>query len=120
MNKTDMLEQIATLPRRFHSQGDVSMFSLVKATGYFEFHDQISELDIRAALAQCPECVGEWIHYSEDQRTSGWYITQDDEGRYEVGYVGESGDRTKRVYYNNRIDACASFIKHAIEGIRLA
>ena len=37
VNKSDMLEQIATLPRRFHCQGDVSMFSLVKRQGILDF-----------------------------------------------------------------------------------
>lgn len=92
-----MVAQIVTLPRRFQSLGNVSMFSLVKATGYFGFYDQISETDIRTALAHCHECVGEWIQYSEDQRTSGWYITQGDASRYEVGYVGKKGDRTNQV-----------------------
>jgi hypothetical protein len=54
MNKSDLLEQIATLPRRFQTLDNVSMFSLVEAIGYFGFHDQISDADIRAALARCP------------------------------------------------------------------
>jgi hypothetical protein len=49
MNKSDLLEQIATLPRRFQTLDNVSMFSLVEAIGYFGFHDQISDADIRTA-----------------------------------------------------------------------
>lgn len=120
MNKSDMLEQIATLARRFQSLTDVSMFSLVKATGYFEFHDSISEADIRAALARCPECIREWMQYSEDKRTpSGWYLTHNDEGCYEVGYITERGELQQRLAYHNRTDACAAFIKHELEDIRL-
>ena len=120
MNKSDMLEQIAMLPRRFHSQGDVSNFSLVKASGYFGSHDEVSEADIRAALALCPECLREWMQYSEDKRTSsGWYVIDTDEGCYEVGYITERADRQQRVVYNNRTDACAAFIKHELENIRL-
>jgi hypothetical protein len=116
-----MLEQIATLPRRFHSQGNVSMFSLVKATGYLEFHDQISEANIRAALVRRPKCIRDWMQYSEDKRTSnGWYLTHNDEGCYEVGYITERGKRQQRLAYDNRTDACAAFIKHELENIRLA
>jgi hypothetical protein len=116
-----LLAQIVTLPRRFHSLGNVSMFSLLEATGYFELHDQISEGDIRAALLHCPECIEEWMQYSEDKRTSsGWYVTQDDEGCYETGYIADASTRTKRIQYESLVDACAFFIKHEIEEIRLA
>lgn len=116
-----MVEQIVTLPRRFHSLGNVSIFSLLEATGYFELHDQISEGDIRVALLCCPECVKEWMQYAEDKRTSsGWYVTQNDEGCYETGYfdIAAVPNVTNRVQYENAIDACAAFIKHEIESIR--
>jgi hypothetical protein len=116
-----MLEQIATLPRRFQSLANVSMFSLVEAIGYFGFHHQISEADIRAALTRCPKCIREWMQSSEDKRTSGgWYLTHIDEGCYEVGYVTERGELQQRVAYNDRTDSCAAFIKHELENIRLA
>jgi hypothetical protein len=121
MNKSDLLEQIATLPRRFQTLDNVSMFSLVEAIGYFGFHDQISDADIRAALARCPESIREWMQYSEDKRmSSGWYLTLNDEGCYEVGYVTERGELQQQVAYNKGTDACATFIKRELENIRLA
>jgi hypothetical protein len=75
MDKSDIAAQIVTLPRRLYRLGNVSIFSLLEATGYFKLHDQISESDIRTALLDCPECVQEWMLYSEDKRTSsGWYV----------------------------------------------
>lgn len=52
MKKSDMVGQLVTLPRRFHSLGNVSMFSLLEVTGYFGLHEQVSEADIRAALVR--------------------------------------------------------------------
>jgi hypothetical protein len=119
MNTNTMLAQIVTLPRKFHSQGTVSMFSLLQGTGYFGLHDQISEDDIREALLRCPECVQEWMQYAEDKRTSsGWYVTLNDEGCYETGYIVDARTRTNRVQYENAIDACAAFVKNEIESIR--
>jgi hypothetical protein len=118
MNKGEIVAQIATLPQRFRSLGDVSMFSLLEATNYFAFHDRISEADIGAALARYPESVEAWIQYSEDKRTSGWYIVQHDTDGYEVGYAAANGDRSEQVCCDNRIKACASFIKHELENIR--
>lgn len=119
MKQNDMLAQIVTLPQTFHSLGNVSIFALLKATGYFRLYDQISEEDIRAALLRCPECVKEWMQYAEDKRTSsGWYVTLNDEGCYETGYFTNARLRANRVQYDNAIDACAAFIKHEIEDIR--
>jgi hypothetical protein len=119
MKKSDIVGQLVTLPRQFHSPGNVSMFSLLEVTGYFGLHEQVSEADIRAALVRWPECVQEWFQYSEDKRTSsGWYLTENDGQCYETGYVVEAHTRTKRVQHDNAIDACAVFIKHELEDIR--
>ena len=120
LNKADMATQIVTLPRTFHSLGNVSIFYLLQATGYFDLHDQTSEADIRAALVRCPECVQEWMQYCSDKRSSsGWHIRLNDEELYEVGYFDIKADHdTNRVQYENAIDACAAFIKHEIESIR--
>ena len=113
--------QIVTIPRRFHSLGSISIFSLLEETGYFGLHDQISEGDIRTALLCCPECVQEWRQYSEDKRSSsGWYVTLNDEGLYETAYFNVQAvpNTTNRVQYKDAVDAWADFIKHEIESIR--
>jgi hypothetical protein len=121
MDVSDIADQIVALPRVFHERGNVSPFSLLKSTGYFKAHHHISAAEIRAALLRSPESVREWMEYSEDKRTtSGWYVKQNDDRRYEVGYFAEDGDYHNRVQYSDRIDACVSFIKHEIEEIRHA
>jgi len=56
------------------------------------------------------------MQYAEDKRTSnGWYVTHNDEGCYETGYIAGARTRKNRVQYENAIDACAVFIKHEIE-----
>lgn len=121
INKVDIAVQIVTMPRRFHSLGNISIFGLLEETGYFELHDQISEDDIRTALLCCPECVQEWIQYSEDKRSSsGWYLTLNDEGLYETAYfdIKAVPNTINRVQYKSGVDACAAFIKHEIETLR--
>jgi hypothetical protein len=120
INNIDVATQIVTIPRRMHSE-DKSPFALLKETGYFELHDQISEEDIRTALLCCPACIRVWMQYSEDQRSSnGWYFALNDEGLYETGHfdIESVPNDTNRVQYENAIDACAAFIKHEIESIR--
>ena len=117
--KPDVATQIVTIPRRMHSE-DKSPFDLLKQTGYFELHDQLSVSDIREALTRDPACVQEWMQYCSDRRTSsGWYIRLNDEELYEIGYFDIKADHDiNRVQYENAIDACAAFIKREIESIR--
>jgi hypothetical protein len=121
MKKSDIVGLLVTLPRRFYSLGNISMFSLLEVTGYFGIYEQVSEADIRAALVRHPECVQEWFHYSEDKRTSlGWYLTENDGQCYETGYIADAQTRTNRVQHDNTIGACAVFIQHELEDIRRA
>lgn len=120
INTAKIATEIVTIPRKFHV-GDMSVFALLEATGYFKLHDQIAEDDIRAALMHCPECVQEWMQYVEDKRmSSGWYFTLNDEDLYETGYfdIKSVPNDTNRVQYENAMDACAAFIKHEIESVR--
>ena len=112
--------EIVTIPRRMHSE-DKSPFALLKETGYFELHDQVSVSDIRNALVRDPTCVQEWMQYIDDQRcSSSWYFALNDENLYEVGFYDSNADpaRSNQVVCDNAMDACAAFIKHQIESIR--
>src|SRR5947207_3241491 len=102
INNVEIAMQIVTMPRRFHSLGNISIFSLLEETGYFELHDQVSESDIRVALLRDPECVQEWMQYCSDKRTSsGWFIRLNDEELYEVGYFDFVREEEARCYGRN-------------------
>lgn len=112
--------QIVTIPRRMHSD-DKSPFALLKETGYFELHDQVSVDDIRNALVRDPASVQEWMQYIDDQRcSSSWYFVLNDDGLYEVGFFDSNTDPaySNQLLYENAMEACAAFIKHEIEDIR--
>jgi len=99
----------------------MSIFDLLKETGYFELHNEVSVSDIRKALAREPGCVQEWMQYIDDQRcSSSWYFALNDENLYEVGFYDSNADpaRSNQVVFDNAMDACAAFIKHQIESIR--
>lgn len=119
--KPDIVAAIIALPRRVQSKNK-SPFTLLKETGYFELHDQISVNDIREALTRDPACVQEWMQYVDDLRcSSSWYFDfNEDENQYEVGFFDIKADpnRSHRIQYENATDACAAYIKHEIESIR--
>lgn len=57
MEKLRIIQDIIFLPKKFYDEGNVSIYSLIKESGYFELHDQISEADIFKELSQHLECI---------------------------------------------------------------
>lgn len=118
MTLAEVVLKLIHIPREFHRRGNVSMLHLVEESGYCEVHDQVSTEEIGKALAVEPECVGEWLQESEDQRTSeGWYFMQDDKGRYIVGYY-DNVNKLKfytPTKYSDPLEACSNFIKKKAE-----
>ncbi len=82
------------IPRMFHRLSNISTYDLLNETGHFENYDKVSEDSIHETLKRHPECIDEWILYSEDKRTStGWHFKQEDENTYIVGhFVGKDGE----------------------------
>jgi hypothetical protein len=118
MNKEITSNNIIHLPEKFWKQRDVSIYSLLKESGYFELHNQISEANILDALTKHPKCVGKWLTWSADKRnSSGWYFKQDGNGKYIVGFF-PSNENLKMTEYLDVKEACAAFVKREIENIR--
>ncbi len=117
MKKNNVLRDIVFLPKRF-SEGNASMYSLIKESGYFEMHNQINEVDIFEVLNENLECIDQWLSLSEDKRSSsGWYFKQNDNGKYLVGHY-PSNENNELNEYSDEVEACAVFIKYEIEEIR--
>ena len=99
----DIATEIVIIPRKLHTRA-MSIFDLLKETGSFELHDQVSVSDIRDALARDPACVQEWMQYVDDQRcSSSWYFGFDDENQYEVGFFDIKADPTAVIVCNMRM-----------------
>jgi hypothetical protein len=114
MNMAETIIAVIHLPRNFNNLGDVSAYSLLLDSGYCETHNQITESAIHEELIKRPECVGEWLNFSEEKRTStGWYFQKGSKS-YQVGYFPNG----QLVDYVDKITACAAFIKREIENIR--
>ena len=117
MNKHHTIKNIIFLAKNF-SGGNASIYSLLKESGYFELHNQISGADIFEELTQHLECIDQWLSLSEDKRSSsGWYFKQNDSGKYIVGYFPPK-DNLETSEYLDKVKACAAYIKQEIEDIR--
>lgn len=119
MEMSNVVAGLIFIPRKHQHLGNVSMYNLLKETDYFKAHDQITEASIHEELSKHPECIDEWMRYSEDKRTSsGWYFKQEDEGTYIVGYFADEKGKSIKLKFTDRIEACAAFIKRELESIR--
>ncbi len=118
MEKSNIIKEIISIPARFYSEGNISFYSLLKKTGYFELYNQISEVDIFEMLKQDLECITQWLSWSEDKRvTYGWYFKESLNGNYIVGHFPPKED-FKTIEYSDVSQACSVFIKREIEDIR--
>lgn len=121
MKTSDIITKLIFLPNLFDNLENVSIYDLLEKTGYFQMYEQISEKNIRKELTRHPECVAEWILYSENKRSSsGFYVKQENEHTYIVGYFNGKNQKHIQTSYTDRMNACAAFIKNEIEEIRLS
>ncbi len=119
MENTQIAIDIISLPEKFFRGANTqSIYSLLQDTRYFEFYEEVDESLIKEALGQQPSFIDQWFGWMESKRVdSGWYLVQDNNDSYEVGFIGNEGV-TEKVKYSDKSLACASFIKKEIESIR--
>lgn len=117
--KTEIIiSKIVSLPEKFYINGNISIYSLLKETGYFEIYDQVNEVNILKELVRNPEYITHWMRWSADKRNSaGWYFKRSGQNTYIIGYY-PAKENLKTIEYSDIKDACAAFIKREIEDIR--
>lgn len=81
-------------------------------------HDHVTTEAIRDALLEHPDCVSDWVQYSEDKHCgAGWFLASNG-ADYEVGFFSSKAGRTPPTRFSNPLDGCAEFIKREIEEVR--
>jgi hypothetical protein len=118
MDIKNTINDLIQLPRRFKEIGKISVYTLLKNSGYFEEFESISEEAIARELTDCPDCLKNWKQFSDDKRSDGWYLKYNG-GKYGVGYRSPSGGGIDFEQYPSEVMACAAFIKKEMDEIRL-
>jgi hypothetical protein len=95
---TGIIASVIQIPRNHYDLGNVSMYSLLANSGYLEFPTEISEDDILQGLQIHPECIQDWRVYSEDKRTTGWYLKEPSSGCYGIGYISVDGENRRDLW----------------------
>jgi hypothetical protein len=117
MSEQDIIKEIIFIPKDFYEKRNISIFSLLKNTGYFDLFDKINIDQILQVVIQNPECIDYWLMWSENKRVdSGWYFAKNADDHYVVDFFPPKRN-SKKVYADMR-EACAVFIKLEIEDIR--
>lgn len=116
---SNAIERLIHLPIDFHTNGHVSEVALLKASGYFELHNQITEDKIIEILKVHPHVIAEWLQWSEDNRSSNrWGFSRGDNGKCSVGHWPEDKE-FEEINTNDEFYACAAFIKREAESTRI-
>jgi len=115
-----IINKVISLCAEFYNKRNVSIYTLLKETGYFDMYNQINETDILYELIIHPEFINNWFSWSENKRSqSGWYIKRNENSTYAVGFFPVNIDIPLLVYSDIK-EACAAFIIREIEEIRMS
>lgn len=118
MDKINALENIIFLPRQFYTLRNVSIFNLLKQSGYFKLHAQIDNGDILKAVTEHRDVINDWLTWSDNKKvTEGWFFKRNEDETYVVGYFPYDKSK-KQIEFANADEACSYFIKKEIEAIR--
>jgi hypothetical protein len=88
----------------------------VEQTGYRELRPTLTPQMLSGYLARHSGRVSEWLHYSQDKRTSGgWYLLQLS-SEWLVGRLG-GPDSERELRFASGPEACAEFILRELDGV---
>ncbi len=115
--KEIVIKGVIAIPKIFYFEKTDSFLTLLVQTGYFQISNSISEKDIFNTLSLFPEYIDDWVLWSENKRVDeGWcFVKKGNE--YNVCYAKDD-IKIENLIFQNKIEACANFIKKEIDSMR--
>ena len=115
MNKDKVVSNICTLSINYRTVADKSINDWVKDSGWFLFKKDITTNDIKEYLISSPKLIDNWLTYSDNKRTNGWYFFYNNkDGLYIVGFLdmkpGIKPARMIETSYTDPVEACSQYI----------
>lgn len=98
-----------------YTREDITPAQIFNETRYLEVRELINENDIELRLMETPLLVDDWIKFSEDQRHTPAWIILDENNKWKIGHVGRDGKISNMKEFNNKLLACAYYIKRFME-----
>jgi hypothetical protein len=109
----DRLDRICRIPQALERR---SLRDLVAETGYKDLRASLTRGDVADHLARHPALVLDWLHYSQDKRTSGgWYLLHPP-SEWVVGRLG-GPEHDRELRFRSGPEACAEFILRELDSV---
>lgn len=121
-SKKNIINQLIELPVSLKLNQKLSPLEVLKRSGYFEKHLQISEDAFYIKLLEFPYLVKEWLDFSENKRTStGWYFYKSSDSEVVLGYIDNKNPSNNiEQKYLDIFRGCSNFIIKELEFIRIS
>jgi hypothetical protein len=117
MKPEAVAEAVCRMAEDFHRLRDRSMLDLLKASGYLQAHDSITEQHLHAIFDANPDLIRPWLAVENGGRY-GYYLlppgTSDKHSDWVVGH----NPRGKEEHFQDERAAWARFVKFKVEDWR--
>jgi hypothetical protein len=117
MEAQEVAEAVCRMAEDFYRLTDRSMLDLLKASGYLDEHDAITEWRLHAIFTSNPDLIRAWLSVGNGGR-SGYYLlppgTSANQNDWVVGY----NPRGNEEHFPDGPAACARFVKFKAEDLR--
>lgn len=110
MNSVESIRRICSLPADIR-RGRKSPYELVHGAGIEP--RTLTTASVTRVLRSNSELVTDWLHWSEDKRSTAGYYFLEEKGGYVVGHYPDED----RVEFDDPIAACADFIVKEVNSI---
>ena len=117
MSTHEVIRNVLEMPSRFHTQRNVSIVELLNQADYPLYRKEIELNDFKIILLKVPNYMIDWLKWSEDKRTHGWYIIELENAQFEVGFINSSGRKEEILVLKDKTEAFALYIKNEVDSI---
>ena len=116
MNREELISKLIELPFEVTSKNK-SVDSYFIDIGYLDLSIAITEDEMLLEVKKRPQLIQEWQAWSEDKRTSGWYIRPLDD-IYEIGYIDINGVLKYSERVEDKYSAFSKYISNEIKDMK--
>jgi hypothetical protein len=115
ITKQDCIIKVCNVPLDFKLLGKSSL-TLLRESNFAAYSNDISPRDIKDYLLKHKTLIDEWQTWSENKRTSGYYLSINAD-KYLVGSFDKDGKDNFSKSFATAEDACAEFILREVNAI---
>jgi hypothetical protein len=112
---SDRLSTICQIPHALACERDRSLLATVADSGYAHVRSQLDQRVLAEFLTSHPQYVEQWLRYSGDKRTEGWYVRATN-AAWEVGQYLKGQGYVGTMHFSSAETACAEFILRELDG----